>query len=63
MKTSRLVCFRFAFPKARATGWNLFLLTFVPISASVIPYLYLLEFSSTEQMNSLKTNQQIKSDL
>lgn len=41
-----LVLFRFAFPRAKGASWNIFLLTFLPICASLIPYLYVLEASA-----------------
>ena len=41
-----LVLFRFAFPRAKGTSWNIALLTFIPICASLIPYLYVLEVSA-----------------
>ncbi len=38
--------FRFAFPRAKGTHWNIVLLAFVPICAGLIPYLYALEASA-----------------
>ena len=40
-----LVLFRFSFPDASGTQWNIFLLAFVPVCAALIPYLYVLEAS------------------
>jgi hypothetical protein len=41
-----IVLFRFAFPRAKGAQWNILLLTFVPICAGIIPYLYALEASA-----------------
>lgn len=41
-----IVFFRFAFPHAKGTQWNIVLLTFVPMCAGIIPYLYALEASA-----------------
>lgn len=43
---SLLVLFRFAFPRAKGSSWNILLLTFVPICTGLIPYLYVLEASA-----------------
>jgi hypothetical protein len=40
------VLFRFTFPRAKGAKWNVVLLTFVPICAGIIPYLYALEASA-----------------
>ncbi len=41
-----LVLFRFAFPRASGSQWNIVLLAFVPICGGIIPYLYVLEVSA-----------------
>ncbi len=38
--------FRFAFPRAKGTQWNIVLLAFIPICGGIIPYLYVLEASA-----------------
>ncbi|CAF2087455.1 unnamed protein product [Rotaria magnacalcarata] len=38
--------FRFSFPRAKGTQWNIVLLAFVPICVAVIPYFYVLEVSA-----------------
>ncbi|UJR26990.1 hypothetical protein I4U23_008297 [Adineta vaga] len=63
--------FRFAFPQAKGSQWNTFLLSFIPICAGVIPYLYALEVSVRYSPPQYKTfwntmfmnNKQSKSDL
>ncbi|CAF0945075.1 unnamed protein product [Rotaria sordida] len=49
------VLFRFAFPRAKGTRWNIVLLTFVPICVAIIPYFYVLEVSARYFPSKRKT--------
>ncbi|CAF0736062.1 unnamed protein product [Adineta ricciae] len=40
------MAFRFAFPQTKGSQWNILLLTFIPICAGIIPFLYALEVSA-----------------